>query len=60
MTQNIIKKIYFFIIRQYFVIGIKDGQVEIWDIKSMSMLSKMSKRFPPAVCMVNILRQFKY
>jgi len=31
----------------------KDGPVEIWDIKSMSMLSKMSKRFPPAVCMVN-------
>jgi len=38
------------------VIGIKDGPVEIWDLKSMSLLSKMSKRFPPAVCMVNIFR----
>lgn len=38
------------------MIGIKDGPVEIWDLKSMSMLSKMSKRFPSPVCMVNILR----
>uniref|UniRef100_A0A2S2NNV8 WD repeat-containing protein 11 n=1 Tax=Schizaphis graminum TaxID=13262 RepID=A0A2S2NNV8_SCHGA len=38
-------------LKQYFVIGIKDGPVEIWDLKSMSLLSKMSKRFPPAVCM---------
>lgn len=42
------------IFRQYFVIGIKDGPLEIWDLKSMSMLSKMSKRFPAAVCMVRI------
>ncbi|XP_050421580.1 WD repeat-containing protein 11-like [Adelges cooleyi] len=38
-------------LKQYFVIGIKDGPLEIWDLKSMSMLSKMSKRFPAAVCM---------
>lgn len=48
----------FYVLRQYFVIGIKDGPVEIWDLKSMSLLSKMSKRFPPAVCMVNILKCF--
>ncbi|VVC35482.1 Hypothetical protein CINCED_3A000598 [Cinara cedri] len=38
-------------LKQYFVIGIKDWPVEIWDLKSMSLLSKMSKRFPPAVCL---------
>ncbi|XP_050546910.1 WD repeat-containing protein 11-like isoform X2 [Daktulosphaira vitifoliae] len=38
-------------LKQYFIIGIKDEPIEIWDLKSMSMLSKMSKRFPPAVCM---------
>lgn len=47
----------FNIFRQYLVIGIKDCPVEIWDLKSMSLLSKMSKRFPPAVCMVNITHQ---
>jgi hypothetical protein len=53
----ILKFLFNFILRQFLVILFKDNPFEIWDVKNITLLKRVSKKSPPIKILVIYLQK---